>query len=156
MVKISPGALADLNDNPLYQALGIRINDYRDGTSRSTLAPTVNACWPSLDRPHGGILFTATDTTMAWAAMSLTDTGQTVTTIDCSIQYPAPAIHGPFTCHATCVRRTGRTVFIRAEITDARNEVVALGQGTFRIICMPELDDPCRPSEGLQQWPKQL
>ena len=126
--------LARLNDNGLYHALGIRIEHCGGGNARSTLAPTANACWPSPASPHGGVLFTVMDTTMAWAAMSLADAGQTVTTVDCSIQYPAPALHGPFTCHAASIRRTGRTVFVRAEILDARSAAVALAQATFRII----------------------
>ena len=133
-MEFSADTLARLNDNPLYHALGIRIDRCHGGNARSTLAPTVSACWPSRDSPHGGVLFTVIDTTMAWAAISLTEAGQNVTTVDCSIQYPAPATHSPFTCDASSVRKTGRTVFVRAEIADCRGGVVALGQATFRII----------------------
>lgn len=126
--------LARLNDNPLYHALGIRIDHCDQGKARATLAPTANACWPAPDSPHGGVLFTVIDTTMAWAAMSLAGPGETVATVDCSIQYPAPATHGAFACAAASLRQTGRTVFMRAEVVDSRGGVVALGQGTFRII----------------------
>lgn len=133
-MQFSPDTLARLNDNPLYHALGIRIDHCDGGKARATLAPTVNACWPSPASPHGGVLFTVIDTTMAWAAMSLAGDGESVATVDCSIQYPAPATHGAFTCDAASVRKSGRTVFMRAEIVDSRGGVVALGQGTFRII----------------------
>ncbi|HEY0885287.1 MAG TPA: PaaI family thioesterase [Ramlibacter sp.] len=133
-MEFSADTLARLNDNPLYAALGIRIDHCDGGNARATLAPTPNACWPSRGNPHGGVLFTVIDTTMAWAAMSLAGDGESVATVDCSIQYPAPATHGPFTCEAASVRKTGRTVFMRAEILDGRGGVVALGQGTFRII----------------------
>lgn len=133
-MEFSADTLARLNDNPLYAALGIRIDHCDGGKARATLAPTANACWPSPGSPHGGVLFTVIDTTMAWAAMSLAGGGESVATVDCSIQYPAPATHGPFTCEAASVRKTGRTVFMRAEILDGRGGVVALGQGTFRII----------------------
>ena len=129
-----PDTLTRLNDNPLYRALGIRIDDCHSGIARSTMTPTVNACWPSPEQPHGGVLFTMIATTMAWTAMSLANTGDDVATVDCSIHYLAPAKHGPFTCHATSQRKTGRTVFVRAEIIDSRNGVVALGQATFHII----------------------
>lgn len=133
-MDFSPDTLARLNDNLLYHALGIRIEHCGGGQARATLAPTENACWPSPGSPHGGVLFTVIDTTMAWAAMSLAGPGESVATVDCSIQYPAPATHGPFTCEAASLRKTGRTVFMRAEILDGRAGVVALGQGTFRII----------------------
>lgn len=133
-MEFSADTLARLNDHPLYAALGVRIDHCDGGKARATLAPTANACWPSPGSPHGGVLFTVIDTTMAWAAMSLAGDDESVATVDCSIQYPAPATHGPFTCEATSVRKTGRTVFMRAEIVDGRGGVVALGQGTFRII----------------------
>lgn len=133
-MEFSTDTIAQLNDNPLYHALGIRIDDCGGGSARSTLTPTVHACWPTPDMPHGGVLFTVIDTTTAWAAMSLAETGENVTTVDCSIQYPAPARHGPFICHAASLRKTGRTVFVRAEMLDSRNGIVALGQATFRII----------------------
>lgn len=126
--------IARLNDNPLYHALGVRLERCAAGSARSTLEPAAAARWPSPDSPHGGVLFTVVDTTMAWAAMSLAAAGESVATVDCSIQYPAPALRGPFTCDAATVRRTGRTVFVRAEIVDDHGEAVALGQGTFRII----------------------
>jgi uncharacterized protein (TIGR00369 family) len=132
-VEFPPDSLTRLNDNALYHALGIRIDDCHGGNARSTLTPTASACWPSPDSPHGGVLFTLIDTTTAWAAMSLTEAGESVTTVDCSIQYPARALRGPFTCQATSVRKTGRTVFMRAEIVDCRNGIVAIAQATFRI-----------------------
>lgn len=127
-------ALARLNDNPLYENLGIRVEEARDGHVRSTLAPTVRACWPLKDQPHGGVLFTVIDTSMAFAAMTVGESGGDCATVDCSIQYPAPARHAPFACVAKVIQRTGRTVFVRAEIVDARGGLVALGQGTFRLI----------------------
>lgn len=133
-MEFSNDTLSGLNDNPLYRALGIRIDHCGNGNARSTLVPTAHACWPSPGSPHGGVLFTLIDTTMAWAAMSLAGVGESVTTVECSIQYPAPAIHGAFTCDATSVKKTGRTVFVRADILDSRSGIVALGQATFRII----------------------
>lgn len=146
-VEFPPDTLARLNDNPLYHALGIRIDDCHGGKARSTLAPTANACWPSPGSPHGGVLFTVIDTTTAWAAMSLAEPGESVTTVDCGIQYPARATHGPFTCHAASMRKTGRTVFVRAEVVDARGGIVALGQATFRIV-RDESSASAEPPQG--------
>ena len=126
--------IAALNDNPLYHALGIRAEQVAGGTARATLVPTAAACWPLPSQPHGGVLFTLLDTTTAWAAMSHGDDGDGCVTVDCSIQYPAPARDGPFTCIATTARRSGRTVFMRAEVLDANGVPVALGQATFRLL----------------------
>jgi uncharacterized protein (TIGR00369 family) len=125
--------IAQINTNPLYQAIGIELHEAMAGRARATLSPRPQVCWPSPAQPHGGILFTVMDTTMAFAALSLApDRG--CATVDCSIQYPAPAQHGPFICQAATTHQAGRTVFVRAEVTDARNTVVAFGQATFRII----------------------
>jgi uncharacterized protein (TIGR00369 family) len=133
-VDFTDAVVASLNDNPLYHALGIRIERAGCGAARATLAPTAAACWPSPDQPHGGVLFTLLDTTTAWAAMSLGEDGEGCVTVDCAIQYPAPARHGPFTCDAATASRAGRTVFVRAEVRDARGDAVALGQATFRLV----------------------
>jgi uncharacterized protein (TIGR00369 family) len=123
-----------LNDNPLYRALGIRLESVATGDARAVLAPTAAACWPSPAQPHGGVLFTVIDTTAAWAASSLAGPDEGCVTVDCSVQYVAPAREAPFTCTATTAARAGRSVFVRAEVRDARGAPVALGQGTFRMV----------------------
>jgi acyl-CoA thioesterase len=133
-VDFSDAHVARLNDNPLYRALGIRVERVADGAARAILEPTASACWPQPDQPHGGVLFTLLDTTTAWAAMSHGDEGDGCVTVDCSIQYPAPARHAPFACVAATTRRSGRTVFMRAEVLDAHGTPVALGQATFRLV----------------------
>jgi uncharacterized protein (TIGR00369 family) len=132
-VQYGEAGLARLNDNPLYRALGIEVKSVADGSARAVLAPTVNACWPSPAQPHGGVLFTVMDTTMAFAALSHGDAESGCATVDCSIQYLAPARDGPFVCQVATTRRTGRTVFVRAEILDAKQAPVAMGQATFRL-----------------------
>lgn len=133
-MRYSPDRIARFNDNPLYAALGIRLESVADGTARSVLTPQAQVCWPTDGQPHGGILFTTLDTTMAFAALSYADEDSGCATVDCSIQYPAPARDGPFSCLAQTTRSTGRTVFIRAEIRDRSDAVVALAQGSFRIL----------------------
>ena len=133
-MKYSQEAIDRYNDNPLYQAIGIRLEEVADGDARAVLAPNAQVCWPTPNQPHGGILFTVMDTTMAFAALSTADADSGCATVDSSIQYPAPAKDGPFVCRARTLRRTGRTVFVRAEILDAQDALVAIGQGTFRIL----------------------
>ena len=132
-MELSADRIATLNVNPLYQTIGIELHEAQDGSARSTLSPNPQVCWPTPGQPHGGILFTVIDTTMAFAVLSLApDRG--CATVDCSIQYPTPARHGPFSCLATTTHQSGRTVFVRAELRDVRNTVVAFGQAPFRII----------------------
>lgn len=125
--------IAGFNDSPLYRTLGIRLLSCGRGTARSVLTPTPEVCWPNAGQPHGGILFTILDTSMAFAAISSTEQATGCATVDCSVQYPAAARDGPFACQVTTVRSTGRTAFVRAELLDAQGVPVALAQATFRL-----------------------
>ncbi|MBA4394699.1 MAG: hypothetical protein C0407_14200 [Desulfobacca sp.] len=135
-LEISPDIIDRFNTNPLYQTMGIRLEEAVDGKARSFITPKAQVCWPTPDQPHGGILFTTMDTTMAWAVISLVAPDYSCTTIDCHIQYPAPAKEGPFLCQAWTTHQTGRLTFVRADISDSRQTLVATGQATFRVIKM--------------------
>ena len=132
-MRYSDADIAGFNDSPLYRTLGIRLLACENGRARSVLTPTPEVCWPTAGQPHGGILFTILDTSMAFAAISSTEGATGCATVDCSVQYPAPARHGPFDCHVATVRSTGRTVFVRAELLDVQGVPVALAQATFRL-----------------------
>ncbi len=121
------------NQNPLYQVIGIRIEAVSEGSASAVLAPRPEVCWPTEGQPHGGILFTVLDTTMAFAALSNGEPGTGCATVDCSIQYTAPARRAPYRCTVATVRKTGRTVFVRGQVDDAAGEPVALAQATFRL-----------------------
>jgi uncharacterized protein (TIGR00369 family) len=136
-LKFSDTKLFELNENAFYKAVGIRLKVVADGAGESILDPRPAMCWPNDGRPHGGVLFTLLDTTMAFAAISNGDDGTGCGTVDCSIQYPAPADHGPFSCRAATTSKTSRTVFIRGDVTDRHGVVVAFAQATFRLFQPP-------------------
>jgi uncharacterized protein (TIGR00369 family) len=126
--------LDQLNSNSLYGTLGIRVEAAADGKARSRLEPPAAMCWPFQGQPHGGVLFTLMDTTMAWAAWSELHSGYNCTTVDLDIHYTAPARGDFFICSAWSTHKTKRTCFVRADINDAKGGLVAMGQATFRII----------------------
>ena len=123
-----------LNNNSLYHTLGIRIEKAWSGQAISRLSPRAEVCWPSPGQPHGGILFTLLDTTMAWAVLSALEPGLSCTTVDIDIQYTYPARGDYFNCSAKLLHRTGRLGFVRGEIKDSEGQLTALAQGSFRII----------------------
>ncbi len=131
---LSQEILGRINDNPLYYALGIQMEEAGEGRALSRLVPTPQACWPSAGQPHGGVLYTLMDTTMAWAVFSQLDPQYTCATINVDIQYTLPAKGDLFTCSAQTTHRTGRLCFVRAEINGLNRGPFAMGQGTFRII----------------------
>jgi uncharacterized protein (TIGR00369 family) len=131
---VSSGQIAQFNKNTLYQTTGIRTLSAEDGRADSELRPPNNVCWPFSGQPHGGILFTQMDTTMAWAVVSAVGDGTNCSTVNMEIQYPLPAKGPIFTCEAQVVHRTGRTCFVRGESRDEDGGLVAMAQATFRII----------------------
>lgn len=133
---MTPSILNRMNANTLYQTLGIEIEIAADGRAKSRLQPKPVACWPFPDQPHGGILFTLMDTTMAWAVWSQLDEGFNCTTINIDIHYLKPAKSDGFLCTAWSTHKTGRTSFVRADIHNLKGELVAMGQGSFRILSL--------------------
>ena len=133
-MKLPPQLVDRLNANPLYKTLGLRVTSAGDGRAVSVMQPPENICWPFPGQPHGGILFTQMDSTMAWSVLSALGKGHNCSTVNFEIQYPLPAKGPEFTCEAEVRHRTGRTCFVRAESRDEKGELVAMGQATFRII----------------------
>ena len=133
-MDLTAEVLDRFNGNQLYHAVGIRVLEAAGGRASTRLIPAPELCWPFEGQPHGGILFTQMDTTAAWAVLSVADPGRNCTTIHLDIQYTAPARKGPFLCRARVNHRTSRICFVQAETADNTGQVVALGQGTFRII----------------------
>jgi uncharacterized protein (TIGR00369 family) len=125
-----------LNDNPLYNTIGIRIEEACDGLARACLEPKPDLCWPFPGQPHGGVLFTLMDTTMAWAVFSQLEPGFNCATVNLDIQYTHPAKGDLFTCSARTTHRTGRVSFVRAEIYDNSERLLAMGQANFRVVKM--------------------
>lgn len=131
---ISTEQIEKINANPLYQTIGMRLVSAEGGRIISHLTPPENVCWPFPGQPHGGILFTQMDSTMAWAALSKAGEGTNCGTINLEIQYPSPAKGGFFICETQVLHFTGRSCFVRGETRDKEGTLVAMGQGTFRII----------------------
>ncbi|MEN8245865.1 MAG: PaaI family thioesterase [Thermodesulfobacteriota bacterium] len=133
-MNISSEQITQINKNTLYQTTGLQALSAGDGSALSELRPTEDVCWPFPGQPHGGILFTQMDTTMAWAVVSAVGEGTNCSTVNMEIQYPLPAKGPVFTCEAQVVHRTGRSCFVHGESRDEEGGLVAMAQATFRII----------------------
>lgn len=135
MAAFSRERLDQTNDNRLYHVLGLRLLQIENGDAQSVLEPTEDLCWPFEGQPHGGVLFTQMDTTMATAVMTAGEVvAANCATISMDIQYTRPARGRRFTCEVWTTHATGRTGFARGEIRDEKGEIVAIAQGTFRLI----------------------
>ena len=120
--------------------MGIRMEQAGDGEAISILEPGPEVCWPFPGQPHGGILFTQMDTTMAMAVFARLDTGYNCATIQLDIHYTSPAKGDRFTCLAKISHQTTHLSFVQAEIRDMEDNLVAKGQATLRVIKSDVLD----------------
>jgi uncharacterized protein (TIGR00369 family) len=125
-----------LNDNSVYRTIGIEVTKAGGGETISQLRPTPEFCWPFQGQPHGGVLATVMDTTMAWTVLTIVEPGYNCATITLDIQYTRPA-SGELTCRGHVKHSAGRIVYTTADIHDAEGRLVATGQGTFRVIKEP-------------------
>jgi len=133
---ITQQMLDDYNNNSLYNTIGIRIIEAVDGKACLELKPERAVQWPFPGQPHGGILFTLMDSTMAWAILSQIESGYNCATIDLNIHFTLPAKGDFFTCRTEVSHQTRRSCFLRGDIYDHDGSLVAMGQGVFRIIQM--------------------
>ena len=136
-MEFSSEEMSRLNSNSLYQALGIFVEEAKGGRARAKLRPVPALCWPFEDQPHGGILFTLMDTTMAWAVLTILERGHNCATINLDIQYLKRAGGDILTSHAWITHQATRIIYARADIFDAKDQLTATGQGTFKVIKAP-------------------
>ena len=125
------------NRNSLYQTLGIEVLEAAQGRARSVLRPKPAVCWPFAEQPHGGILFTLMDTTMAWAVITQVEPGQNCATISMEVQYTQRALGGEFTCEGWVTFRAGRMAYTRADVKNPAGGLCATAQAAFRVIKVP-------------------
>ena len=136
-MEFSPQEMARLNDNSLYKTVGIFVDEAKDGKARSHLRPNKALCWPFEGQPHGGVLCTLMDTTMAWAALTGIDKGYNCATINLDIQFVKRAEGESFICRAWITHQGNRIVYTRADVFDEKDQLLSAGQGAFRIVKAP-------------------
>ena len=136
-MEFSSQEIERINENSLYRSLGIRVDTITGGKARSSLRPNPAHCWPFEGRPHGGVLFTLMDTTMAWAVLSGVDQEMGCATINMDIQYIRRADDPVLFCDTWVTHQGGRMVYTRGNIIDEADQLLATGQGVFRLVKRP-------------------
>ena len=115
----------------------IYVTELRDDHSASGVLEIQPSSLNPLGIVHGGALVTLADSVCGTAAFS---TGRTCVTLDCSMQYLAPAKGARIFCTAT-PKKLGRTVQVYdAALTDETGRLVASGTYTFFAVGPADLD----------------
>lgn len=115
---------------PFARLLGIRLGEIKRG--EATLHMEAR---PELMQNdgilHGGALASLLDTATAFAVVTLLEPGQTTATIDLTIHYLRPILHGNVAAHARVLRAGRRLVVLTVDVTDARGELAATAITTY-------------------------
>lgn len=80
---------------------------------------------------HGGVYASLLDNVMGLAVLSLV--GVRTATIEMNVHFLGAVGEGRITCHGEVVHRTRRTATAEAKVYDAKENLVAMGTGAFRV-----------------------
>lgn len=126
-----------VDTNPLATALGMRIKAL-PSLGQITVTFEVGAAFSQGDGyVQGGIFATMLDFGLAFAAMSATPAGRTVSTIGLTVNYLRPARPGHFVVEAV-VEKMGRSVAVsRASLSDSEGRLVATASSPLAVLAFP-------------------
>lgn len=119
--------------SPMPAALGIRLESIEPDRARLAL-PWSDGVATMADVVHGGAIATLADTAAMAAAWATDDVPESLTgaTVSLTLDYVAAA-RGDLAAEAWVVRRGGRLVYMRVDVTDAAGQLVAAGQAVYSL-----------------------
>jgi uncharacterized protein (TIGR00369 family) len=85
---------------------------------------------------HGGAIATLTDETLASAAFTLAEEGETTATVDLKVDYYRPGTPGRLLCRARVRHRTRRLAFCEATVEQESGEVIAEARAVIAYVRM--------------------
>jgi acyl-CoA thioesterase len=119
-------------DSPFLTTLGLRLVEDGEGRARVAL-PLKPAIANRKGDVHGGAIGSLIDMAMSSAIRSSLTDFRGLSTISMSVNFLAVG-GGEVTAEAVVTRLGRSTAFAVAEVRNAEGEVIATGQGAFRII----------------------
>jgi uncharacterized protein (TIGR00369 family) len=120
--------------SPFNRLLGIKGESVGPGHAVMTLEVRPDLVGdPRRPALHGGVVATLVDTTGGAAAWSALAVGESVSTVDLTIDYLEPAGLGePLRAEATLIRKGNRVCHVRVSVTQG-DVLVAEGRGVYNI-----------------------
>ena len=118
--------------NAFARSLGLSLNVIGDGVVTYTLTvEDDHLATPGF--AHGGVLTTLLDATMGAGALTLVaDEGLVVSTIEMQVNFiQAATLNERIIATSTVVRKGKKVIFMRAEIRNEQNKLIAVSNGSF-------------------------
>lgn len=118
--------------NAFARLLGFTLNVIGDGVVTYSLAiEDAHLATPGF--AHGGVLTTLLDATMGAGALTLVaDEGLVVSTIEMQVNFiQAVSVSERIVASSMVVRKGKKVIFMRAEIRNEQNKLIAISNGSF-------------------------
>ena len=129
------------NRIPMYQLLGMRVEEARAGYSRFRL-PFRHEITQPMGIMHGGALATVADSAVAIALWGLVGMDKIFTTIEMKINYIAPVSSGEVIAEGNIIHCGRRTAVGEVTLTDSDGKLVGKCIATYMIIPVDETNAP--------------
>ena len=127
-VRTLPGLYKEWGATGMIANIGTKLVEIGPGTLvlEGNLTPAAHG-FPTSRGPivHGGAIATLADETLASAAFTLAEEGETTTTVDLKVDYYRPGTLGRLLCRARVRHRTRRLAFCEATVEQESGEVIA-------------------------------
>src|SRR5882724_10774317 len=109
---------------PYVRFLGMRLGEVKRGLA-SVHLEVRDELRQNRGVVHGGVIASLLDTATAFAAVTILEIGEQVTTTDLTIHYLRPAIVGKMTGTARLIRAGKRIIVLSAEVTGDGQSLLA-------------------------------
>jgi uncharacterized protein (TIGR00369 family) len=131
------------HNNHYAHALGVKVLERGDGSAAMSFQSRPHDL-NAQDVVHGGVLAGLMDLILAMAAGSHSDPEkrQFSITLSMNINFVAAARPGTLTCRGSQTGGGRKTVFCEGRIEDESGQLVATGQGTFKLLPPGSEDRP--------------
>lgn len=143
-------AAGDLPQVPMYDTVGIRLEEVSDGRSVFSFTPAEYLYNP-LGTIHGGLPAILIDSATGVAVQSQIEPGVTTATIRLSIDFirPMQAETGPLSCVAEVVKPGRQTAIADARLVGPDGKMYARGAATFMMTPVdPDRPPPARETDA--------
>lgn len=121
--------------SPLVAHLGIEVDELGDGTARLRLPFAAHVATMG-DVVHGGAIAALADTAAmaaSWATDDPMPADPAGATVTLHTDFLAAARSSDLVAEATVLRRGGRMCFVRVDVRDAGEQLVATASATYRL-----------------------
>ena len=118
---------------PFWSHLAMEVIDIKKGWARLRI-PFSSKLTNANGVVHGGVIFTAADSSVGTALVGMVDKNELITTVEMKINYLQPADGEDIIAEARIIHKGSNLAFGDAEVRDGKGNLVARALATYAII----------------------